>query len=190
MGDKNLNVKQQKFVDAISKGMGHRDAAIHAGYSPNSAAELASRLLNLVKIRTALQERQEYYRSISDVQPDEVIGAYKEMAFASIEESLDDRGYLDFQKAKANGSAKLIKKISRAQTQYGETVSVEFYPRTDALGQLTDILGLKQAPRTNAHDIDVIAREVADRLIAKGWSESEAKAYVAEKYPQVSEAVN
>lgn len=144
-----LNAKQQKFVDAVSNGVGHRDAALAAGYSAKSAHALASRLLNNVKVRTALEERQEYYRSIANVESAEVIGAYKEMALASIEDALTDAGELDFVKAKLNGSAKLIKKISRQQTKYGETVAVEFYSRTDALNQLSDILGLKQMPRAN-----------------------------------------
>lgn len=154
MREQKLNRQQQIFVDAVSLGKSHRDAAVEAGYSLKSASVIASKLLNLGKVQTALQERQEYYRSISDVQPEEVIGAHKEMAFASIEDALDDNGRLDFAKAKANGSAKLIKKISRQQTKYGETVAVEFYSRTEALGQLTDILGLKQAPRDNSVSIE------------------------------------
>lgn len=163
MKDK-LTPKQQKFVDAVSTGVGHSQAAIAAGYSAKSARTLAARLLQDVAVRTALEERQAYYRSIADVEAAEVIGAQKEMAFASIEDALDDNGFLDFQKAKENGAAKLIKKISRQQTKYGETVAVEFYSRSDALNQLADILGLKQQAKPNAETIEKAARAYAEWL--------------------------
>lgn len=151
-----LNTKQQKFVDAVANGVSNRDAAIAAGYSAKNADSIASRLSKNIKVTTALEERQAYYRSIANVESSEVIGAYKEMAFASIEDALDETGYLDFDKAKKTGAAKLIKKISRQQTKYGETVAVEFYSRTDALSQLSDILGIKQLPKENAETIEKV----------------------------------
>ena len=185
-----LNVKQEKFVAAVSKGVGNQQAAIIAGYSVRSAAALATRLLKNVKIAEALKERQEYYRSISNVEASEVIGAQKEIAFAAIEEALDDNGYLDFKKAKANGSAKLIKKLSRQHTKYGETVSVEFYSRSDALNQLADILGIKQQAKANEADIQSIADQVLNDLIDNGWQQDDARVFVDQKYPTVSSAVN
>lgn len=170
---KKLTTKEQKFVDGVSKGIGHEKAAISAGYSPKSARTLAARLLQKVEINTAIRKRREYFRSIADIEAKDIIGAQAEIAFASIEDALDDGGYLDFQKAKENGSAKLIKKISRTQNQFGENVAVEFYSRSEALGQLTDILGLKQMPRTNDTDLATLLKVIDARLSKEGVSESE-----------------
>lgn len=182
---KKLTQKEQKFVDGISKGLGNERAAIDAGYSPKSARTLAARLLQKVAIHTAIQKRRDYFRSISDVEAQEIIGAQAEIAFASIEDALDDAGILDFQKAKENGSAKLIKKISRTQNQFGENVAVEFYSRAEALGQLTEILGLKQMPKANESTVADLANIVAKRLIESGWSEDDARDQVAKIYPEV-----
>ena len=158
MKDKKLTVKEQKFVDLVAKGTGKAEAAKQAGYSTRNAAVLASELQKKPNIVTALEERRAFFRSIADVEAKDIIGAQAEIAFATIEDALDDDGRLDFKKAKENGSTKLIKKISRQQTKYGETVAVEFYSRSDALGQLTDILGLKQNPRENADTLAKVLR--------------------------------
>lgn len=186
-----LTHKERKFVDLVSKGVSHQQAAKEAGYSPRSAAVTASRLLKKANVGNALEERKAYYRSIADVQAKDIIGAQQEMAFASIEDALDDNGFLDFQKAKKTGAAKLIKKISRQQTKFGENVAVEFYSRSEALGQLTDILGLKQMPKANAATIVELAEQVKAELLKSGWREEEAERFIANKYPEtVSDAVN
>jgi hypothetical protein len=154
----NLSPKEQKFVDLVAKGYGHADAAKEAGYSARSAGTLAARLLKRPEINDGIQARREYFRSIADVDAKDIIGAQVEIAFASIEDALDDKGNLDFAKAKQNGSAKLIKRISRSDTKYGENVSIEFYSRSDALGQLSEILGLKQMPRENATTLERVLR--------------------------------
>jgi hypothetical protein len=86
------------------------------------------------------------------------------MAFASIEDSMDENGALDFAKAKKNGSAKLIKKITTQHTKNGTNTIVEFYPRTEALSQLSDILGIKQLPKTNDKDREAWASEIAAKI--------------------------
>lgn len=153
MAERKLNHKEQKFVDAVAKGVGHEQAAIYAGYSPKSARTLAARLLQNVAISIALEKRREYFRSIANVEAADIIGAQVEIAFATIEDAHDENGRFDYQKAVKTGAAKLIRKISRQYTKFGETVAVEFYSRTDALGQLTDILGLKQMPKENAETV-------------------------------------
>ena len=50
-----LNYKQKSFVDAYD-GNG-KETAIAVGYSPKTAEQTASRLLRMVKVRKALEER-------------------------------------------------------------------------------------------------------------------------------------
>jgi hypothetical protein len=162
-----LTPRQDKLVEYVAMGEEGQAAAIKAGYSPKSAKAQASQQLNNPKLQKAIEERKQYYRSIADVEAKDVIGAYQEMAFASIEDSLNDKGDLDFKKAKKNGSAKLIKKITTQHTKSGVNTIVEFYPRTEALSQLSDILGIKQLPRDNEKDrtkaIEELAAKIADR---------------------------
>lgn len=159
--------RDDKFVDLVAKGKAPSEAYVEAGFNKTKNVSVnANQKLKQPKIQSLLEQRKAHFRSIADVEALDIIGAQAEIAFASIEDALDDQGILDFVKAKQNGSAKLIKKISRSQTQYGESIAVEFYSRTDALGQLTDILGLKQQPKANEADIEL------DRLrsIMMAWA--------------------
>jgi len=187
-----LTPKEAKFVDIVAKGSTSKlQAAIQAGYSPKTAHVTAYETLSKPRIQEALKERQFYYRSIAEVDAKDIIGAYQEMAFASIEDALDENGGLDFEKAKANGSAKLIKKITKQHTQNGVNTIVEFYPRTEALGQLTDILGIKQLPRENDKTIQTLVEEQIRDYVGKGMSEDYAREIVHEAAGLVeSEAVN
>lgn len=49
-----MTPKQRRFVDAIIAGKGKRDAAVAAGFKPNSAHVSASRMLSDAKVRAAL----------------------------------------------------------------------------------------------------------------------------------------
>lgn len=149
-----LTTQDEQFVDKVAKGVAASRAYVEVGHkSTKNNRKSAGDKLRKPHIQQALEERKAYFRSIADVEAKDIIGAQQEIAFASIEDALDESGRLDFNKARENGSAKLIKKIARQQTQYGENVTVEFYSRTDALSQLADMLGLKQAPRQNEADL-------------------------------------
>lgn len=52
---KQLNERQQKFVVNKIAGCTNRDAALHAGYSPNGAAQAGDRLMREPAIRAALK---------------------------------------------------------------------------------------------------------------------------------------
>lgn len=179
--------RDDKFVDLVAKGKAPSEAYVEAGFNKTkNASVLANRKLKQGKIQTLLDKRKAHFRSIADVEALDIIGAQAEIAFGSIEDALDNRGILDFAKAKKNGSAKLIKKISRSQTQYGESVVVEFYSRTDALGQLSDILGLKQAPKQNEADRALLdlKSKIDTRAKEKGVSYTEELQYVMQNHSE------
>lgn len=165
--EKKLTKKEEVFVEAIANPAvsSNTQAALLAGYSENTACAIANENLNKPYIQTAIEKRKAEYRALADVEAKDIIGAQQEIAFASIEDALDDDGYINFPKAKQNGAAKLIKKISRTPNKYGEAVTVEFYSRSDALNQLADILGIKQMPKENENSHWVRA---AQTLISKG----------------------
>jgi phage terminase small subunit len=50
-----LTAKQQAFVDGKACGLNNRDAAIAAGYPPNSAAQTATKLMQHPSVRLALR---------------------------------------------------------------------------------------------------------------------------------------
>src|SRR5689334_1563173 len=54
-----LSPREQKFVEALSRGLGKRDAAIAAGYSAKSAHGIASQLLNRPRVLDAIRAAAE-----------------------------------------------------------------------------------------------------------------------------------
>lgn len=171
------DVRDEKFADLIAKGVQPSEAYVKAGFrKTKNVSVLANHKLNSVTLTPLLEQRKAYFRSIADVEAAQIIGAQQEIAFASIEDALDNNGNLDFVKAKANGSVKLIKRISRQATKYGESVSVEFYSRTDALSQLADMLGLKQMPKTNLADAELVKL----RNAIEAWAKKKGTTYETE----------
>ncbi|MBX3288361.1 MAG: terminase small subunit [Acidobacteria bacterium] len=162
-GKRPIASRDEKFVDLVAKGTSPTEAYKKAGFKDTKNARInASQKLANPNTQALLEQRKEFYRSIADVEAAQIIGAQQEIAFGSIEDALDDTGRLDFEKAKKNGSVRLIKKISRQHTQHGENVVVEFYSRTDALNQLADMLGLKQQPRQNEADLKRIVEAIIE----------------------------
>jgi len=165
-GKQVLTKRQDKFVDAIisPETKSQTEAALKANYSPNTAKVIASENLTKPYIVEEIQKRKERLARLAEVHEKEVMGATVEIAFASIEDALDDDGNLDFAKAKANGSVSLIKKITRNPTKYGETVAVEFYPKDQAQARLGEYLGMKTKDKENPVDvITKIEQDAAER---------------------------
>ncbi len=58
------------------------------------------------------------------------------------------------------------------------------------IDKFAKIAGSYTQDKKNIEDLSVIADRVAERLIAKGWVEADARAFVAGQYTEVSQAVN
>lgn len=183
-----LTKRQSKFVDAMvdPQTKSQTEAAKKAGYAKNRLRQTAHETVTKSYIQEAIKNRKAKLAQLAEVTEKEVMGATVEIAFASIEDALDDDGNLDFAKAKENGSVSLIKKITRNPTKYGETVSVEFYPKDAAQTRLGEYLGMKTQDKKNPQDIEAIARavlgaikdgEVADIIYTM------RRQFPADKYP-------
>lgn len=179
--------RDERFVDLVAKGMPATEAYKKAGFKATKNANTnAAQKLAKPSTQSLLEKRKAFYRSIADVEAAQIIGAQQEIAFASIEDALDDTGRLDFKKAKKNGSVRLIKKISRQHTQHGENVVVEFYSRTDALNQLADMLGLKQQPKPNTDETAQFMQLIKQQAEATGRSVAEEAAIALEVLGQAN----
>lgn len=151
-----LTKRQQKFVETASDPniKSNTEAARRAGYSKHTAREAAVENLAKPHIFEAIEKRKAKLAELAQVTQLQILGATAEIAFASIEDALDDNGHLDIAKAKKNGSISLIKKITRNPNKYGETVAIEFYPKDAAQARLAEYLGMKQQDRINEADDD------------------------------------
>lgn len=76
-----LTAKQQKFADEYLIDLNATQAAIRAGYSSNTAAEQASRLLNNVKIRAYIDARMAEHSARTGVNQERIIRELARIAF-------------------------------------------------------------------------------------------------------------
>jgi hypothetical protein len=178
-----LTKRQEQFVVAAADPhvKSNTEAAKIAGYSPKTASSIAEENLRKPEIFGAIEKRKRMLAELAQVTDQHIFGATAEIAFASIEDALDDSGHLDIAKAKRNGSISLIKKITRNPTKYGETVAIEFYPKDAAQARLGEYLGMKQQERANDSDVKLtlVKNAIESRAKERGVSfQDELKVYI------------
>jgi hypothetical protein len=105
---KKPTLKQEKFVEGVIQHGNATRAARDAGYSPRSAAVIASRNLQRPDIQEQIKARIE----AAKLDTDEIIGTLIGHMRADIGNLLGDDGALDLVRAIENGSTHLIKKLT------------------------------------------------------------------------------
>lgn len=86
-----LTDKQQLFVDEYLVDLNATQAAIRAGYSPNTAEQQASRLLSNVKVQEAIREAQEKRAARVNITADMVLDRWWKIATADPNELIHVR---------------------------------------------------------------------------------------------------
>lgn len=79
-----LNDKQERFCEEYVVNLNGRQAAIRAGYSPNTAKETAYELLQKPDIKERIAELQAEITERNKLKADQVIGELKALAFWDI----------------------------------------------------------------------------------------------------------
>ncbi len=169
-----LTKRQEKFVELVNDPTikTHKEAAIKAGYNPNTANEIAYENFNKPHLVERIEKRKAEMAQYANVHADLVFGGTALRASASLDDALDEQGRFDIVKARETGVIHQIKRITRTPNKYGETISVELYGKDSAQDKLGSYLGLEQSPRTNANDLDDIAAKLTANLQALGWSDA------------------
>lgn len=92
--DKNLTPQQHRFVREYLVDMNQTKAARRAGYSPTSAAGIASELMKQPKIKEAIAIEQDKLKDKFGITPERIIQELSKIAFANIQDfmCLDEDG--------------------------------------------------------------------------------------------------
>jgi phage terminase small subunit len=83
MSDK-LTDKQKQFCIEYLIDFNGTQAAVRAGYSPRTAPEQSSRLLNNVKVQNFIKSKQEKLETKADITREQVLAEYAKLAFFDI----------------------------------------------------------------------------------------------------------
>lgn len=89
-----LTPKQALFVREYLVDLNATQAAIRAGYSPETAESQGSRLLRKVKVREAIEEANEERLERVEVAADEVLRELKRIGLSDIVDIFDEEGRL------------------------------------------------------------------------------------------------
>lgn len=136
-----LYTKQQRFVDEYCVDFNGTQAAIRAGYSANTAAMQAARLLSYDKIKKALEERKIEIAEESKLKASDVIDELRRIAFSDITQVMS----FSASKAKIKSSKKLsedAKKIVASVSQTKAGLTVKLHDKVKALELLGRYLNI------------------------------------------------
>jgi phage terminase small subunit len=89
-----LTLRQERFIDALVKCGNQREAAIAAGYSPKSAAFVASKLMKNANVRSEYEKRKAAWVPSVKVDVDDVVREAATLAFADATSIFDHEGQL------------------------------------------------------------------------------------------------
>ena len=95
--------KQQKFCEEYLLCLNATEAAIHAGYSENTAAQTASRLLKTEEIKTYIDKKRKEVQESMEISQADIIKQLSDIGFADI----------DLQKIRATDKLKALELIAK-----------------------------------------------------------------------------
>lgn len=90
--------------------------------------------------------------------------------------------------ARAEGESKEVIGVASMAVDNRKLYLEAFKTLNDRLEQIAKFYGLYQKDRTNEADVQKLANEITDRLIAKGWKAEDAHTWVANNLNTVTQA--
>lgn len=87
-----LNEKQKRFVDEYLIDRNGTQAAIRAGYSEKTAAQIATRLLRNVQVQSEISSGTEQQQERTQITADRVLQEYARLAFFDPRKLFDEQG--------------------------------------------------------------------------------------------------
>jgi phage terminase small subunit len=141
-----LTGKQQRFCDEYLIDFNGTRAAIAAGYSENTAAEIASENLTKPNIRTYLSTRQKELREVTGINQERVLNEFAKVAFSNLQDYFKDGRLIDIDKLPRDAAAALSSVKAYEEKIEGVTVGytkeIKTYDKIKALEGLARHLGL------------------------------------------------
>jgi phage terminase small subunit len=126
-----LTLQQQAFVEEFCIDFCQTKAAIRAGYSPKSANQIASKLVNNSEIQNAIHEKLSDYGMKNEILKQRILNQLSNLAFSDIRDYLDfdDRGVtLKKSSDLTREQASAIVEVRQTETvnAFGSSVNVTF----------------------------------------------------------------
>tara|TARA_Y100001947_G_scaffold152089_1_gene153197 strand:- start:5951 stop:6466 length:516 start_codon:yes stop_codon:yes gene_type:complete len=165
--DKPLTDKQERFCQEYMVDMNGTQAALRAGYSENSACEIASENLRKPQIQARLTELRSKLMSKLEITQERVMQEYARIGFSDLRKMLSPNGHLinpqdwDDDTAAAIASLEIVAK----PTQDGESApeyvhKIKLWDKKGALDSMSRALGIFEKEEAS-QDVHVHIHQVA-----------------------------
>jgi len=147
VSNKALTDKQRRFVEEYVVDFNATQAAIRAGYSPDTAQQIGSENLSKPVIQDAIQEIQSKLSEETGITAKRVIEEYAKIAFVDIREAFSvDNGLHDVRQIDDSTAAALSSvetfEVRQDGMVIGHTRKVKFHDKIRALEALGKHLGV------------------------------------------------
>lgn len=140
-----LTPKQLRFVDEYLIDLNATQAAIRAGYSAKTAAQIGERLLRKVEIQAALSERMKEREQRTEITQDMVVAELAKIAFS------DQRKVMTWglsgvklrdSESLTEDDAAIVSEVSETITAAGGSLKLKTHDKVKALELLGKHLGM------------------------------------------------
>ena len=116
-----MTEKQKRFVEEYLIDLNATQAAIRAGYSPNTAEQTASRMLSFVKVQDAIEKALAERSRRTGINQDRVVQELAKIAFVKITDVVNDDCEILPDADEADLAAIESVKVKTIPTKNGET---------------------------------------------------------------------
>lgn len=167
MSELNLTPKQERFCREYIIDLNGTQAAIRAGYSENSAGQIAEQNLRKLEIKEFLSTLQLERQNATGITANRVIEELARIAFSDIrnvltvDNALADVKQLDDDTASAIASVKVTEDKSMGEV-IGETKEVKFWDKLRALDALGKHFGIYEKDNKQIKQENVTIFEIPD----------------------------
>lgn len=139
-----LTAKQKKFVEEYLIDLNATQAAIRAGYSPNTAQEQSSRLLSNVMVKNEIDKAMAERSRRTGINQDRVLRELAKIAFVNPNDVINFRDATVKMTSEENLAAIASIKVKEMPGEYGNATEreVKLYDKLRALDLLGRHLGM------------------------------------------------
>jgi len=139
-----LTAKQQRFVDEYLIDLNGTQAAIRAGYAPNSAKEIASENFTKPNISAAVSKAMAERSRRTGITADRVLEEIAKLAFVNAADVINDDGSVGWGAGRDDTAAIQSVKVKTIPAEDGDIVEreVRLYDKAKSLEMLGRHLGL------------------------------------------------
>ena len=139
-----LTAKQKKFVEEYLIDLNATQAAIRAGYSPNTAQEQSSRLLSNVMVKNEIDKAMAQRSRRTGISQDRVLRELAKIAFVNPNDVINFSDATVKMTSEENLAAIASVKVKKIPGEYGDATEreVKLYDKLRALDLLGRHLGM------------------------------------------------